>query len=571
MEKKNKSLALLSILTLMMTTAVACSNGNSTGTSNEGNVSETSSVIENSSISSSLEEVDYGTLSIADIMVEKGMSETIVPVFSIADKAEEIEYTFEGNNISIENGRVKGLVGETETVVTARTAHHETSFKVTVWIDYGTLSIADVNVVFGAETLPIPVFSNEEYEEEIEYAFEGNNIAIVDGVIKGLVPDTTTEVTARTTHHEAKFNVHVSYVSGVLSNANGDESKLALPTPKDTDTYLFLANVSVEVYRVGGWTRLSAFAYNGSDNSWYNIELNEAGNVMLYAKFNGVEKYHIYLFNINDEGVMVDGKFSYSIALLKQGQSTKLFVNGKPACLFTERELTGYAKLGALEVTACANRANAGAYEVQIKDVYYVLEGTELFEQYKNYAGSEVKEFDDVVLSAEDGTERKFAVGNFETEFDSSCVFETTVTINQWDQTGNTRPSAFAFNGSDNSWYNIELSPDGNATLYGRFNGVEKYHIHLFNAYDEGIMVDGKIQYKVALLKEGQNTYFFINDKLVCQFSEEELRGYAPLASFEFTACNDVWRDGGAYNISFTNMRVSASTTHTFADYKAMI
>ena len=162
MEKKNKSLALLSILTLMMTTAVACSNGNSTGTSNEGNISETSSVIENSSISSSLEEVDYGTLSIADIMVEKGMSETIVPVFSIADKAEEIEYTFEGNNISIENGRVKGLVGETETVVTARTAHHETSFKVTVWIDYGTLSIADVNVVFGAETLPIPVFSNED-------------------------------------------------------------------------------------------------------------------------------------------------------------------------------------------------------------------------------------------------------------------------------------------------------------------------------------------------------------------------------------------------------------------------
>lgn len=556
MKTKFKSLALFFVLMLLMTVGVSCNN-DVTENPSDGDVTETP-------------EVDYGTLSVSDIRVEKGKSETIVPQFSIADKAEEVQYTFQGNNISITNGVVKGLVGETETTVTAKTEHHETTFKVTVWVDYGTLSVADVNVTFGAETLPIPVFSKEEYEEEVEYTFEGNNISIVNGVIKGLVPDTTTEVTAKTEHHEAKFNVHVSYVNGVLKNDNGDESKLVLPTPSDTDTYLFLANVAVEVYRVGGWTRLSAFAYNGSDNSWYNIEMNEAGNVMLYAKFNGVEKYHIFLFNINDEGVMVNGKFSYSVAILKQGQSTKLFVNGKPACLFTERELTGYATLGALEVTACANRANPGAYEVQIKDAYYVLEGTELFEQYKNYVGSEVKEFDDVVLSAEDGTERKFSVGNFETEFDNSCVFETTVTINQWDKTGNTRPSAFAFNGSDNSWYNIELSPEGNATLYGRFNGVEKYHIHLFNANDEGIMVDGKITYKVALLKEGQNTYFFINGKLVCQFSEAELSGYASLASFEFTACNDVWRDGGAFNISYTNMKVYSSTTQVFADYKAM-
>lgn len=517
------------------------------------------------------EEIDYGTLSIEDIRVEKGKSEVITPEFSIADKAEEITYTFEGNNISIANGKVSGLIENTETVVTAKTEHHETTFKVTVWIDYGTLTIADVNIVFGSETLPIPVFSKEEHEAEIEYTFEGNNISIIDGVIKGLVPDTTTEVTAKTEHHETKFKVNVSYVDGTLKNDVGDEAKLALPTPAGEDTYLFLANIAVNVYRVGGWTRLSAFAYNGSDNSWYNIELNEAGNVMLYAKFNGVEKYHIFLFNINDEGVLVDGKFTYSVAILKQGQSTKLFVNGKPACLFTEKELTGYPTLGALEVTACANRANAGAYDVQVKDAYYVLEGTELFNEYVNYVGDEVKTFDDVVLSAEDGTERKFIVGNFETEFDNSCVFETTVTINTWDKTGNTRPSAFAFNGSDNSWYNIELNPEGNATLYGRFNGVEKYHIHLFNANDEGIMVDGKIQYKVALLKEGQNTYFFINGKLVCQFSEAELAGYNTLASFEFTACNDVWRDGGAFNISYTNMKISASTTQTFADYKAMI
>jgi hypothetical protein len=516
------------------------------------------------------ETIDYGTLSISDIKVEKGKSADINPVFSISDKAEEITYTFEGNNISIENGKVTGLVGETETVVTAKTLHHEITFKVVVWIDYGTLSIADINVTFGSETLPIIVFSKEEHEEDIEYQFEGNNISIIDGIVKGLVPDTTTVVTAKTQHHEAKFNVNVSYVNGVLTNDIGDESKLGLPTPTNVDNYLFLAKVNVDAYRINGWTRLSAFAYNGSDNSWYNIEMNEAGNVMLYARFNGVEKYHIFLFNINEEGVLVDGKFSYEVAILKVGQSTKLFVNGKPVCLFTENELNGYPLLGALEVTACANRANPGSYQVQINNSYYVLENTELYNEYLNYVGNEVKEFDDVVLEALDGTERKFVVGNL-VEYNNGCVFETTVTINEWDKTGNTRPSAFAFNGSDNSWYNIELNPEGNATLYGRFNGVEKYHIHLFNANDEGIMVEGKIQYKVAILKEGQNTYFFINNKLVCQFSEAELNGYPTLVSLEFTSCNDVWRDGGAFNISYTNMKISASTTQVFADYKAMI
>ena len=273
------------------------------------------------------ETIDYGTLSISDIKVEKGKTADINPVFSISDKAEEITYTFDGNNISIEKGKVTGLVGETETVVTAKTLHHEITFKVVVWIDYGTLSIADINVTFGSETLPIVVFSKEEYEEDVEYQFEGNNISITDGVVKGLVPDTTTVVTAKTQHHEAKFNVNVSYVNGVLTNDIGDESKLGLPTPTNADNYLFLAKVNVDAYRVNGWTRLSAFAYNESDNSWYNIEMNEAGNVMLYARFNGVEKYHIFLFNINEEGVLVDGKFSYDVAILKVGQSTKLFVN----------------------------------------------------------------------------------------------------------------------------------------------------------------------------------------------------------------------------------------------------
>ena len=55
----------------------------------------------------------------------------------------------------------------------------------------------------------------------------------------------------------------------------------------------------METYRVNGWTRFAAFAFNGSDNSWYNIETSGT-DVLLFARFNGVEKYFINLFNIND-------------------------------------------------------------------------------------------------------------------------------------------------------------------------------------------------------------------------------------------------------------------------------
>lgn len=508
--------------------------------------------------------VDYGTLSVSDIEIVCGQSMTIEPAFSDPDKAEQISYSFEGNNISITDGVVKGLVENTETLVTAKTAHHTATFKVKVTINYGTLSIDDINITFAREILINPVFSVETRAEDIAYDFDGHNIAITDGLLKGLIPGTQTTVTASTAHHSTTFKVTVGYMTAHLADENGNESKHAIPTPDAN--YVLIGTVNVKQFRENGWTRTSAFAFNGSDNSWYNIELTATGDAILYGKFNGVEKYHIKLFNINDDDMLDNGEFSYDIALLKMGQETKFFVNDDLVCAFNNDEMQEYAPLGALEVTACANRENTGAYTVDITDMYYATEGSDVFAEYSDLAAATQLTFDDFTLAAEDGSERKFSFGIPDIKLGNSWIFGTTVTINAYDEE-KTRPSAFAFNGSDNSWYNIETDNAGNFILYGRFNGVEKYGIHLFNKNDAGIIKDGKITYSVALLKKGQSTFFFINDKLVCDFTAAELNGYGRLNTFELTASTDVWRDGGAYSMTYTDTKIENADSDSFAHF----
>ncbi len=510
---------------------------------------------------------NYGTLTFTDISVTEGSELTIKPIFSDESKTENITYTFEGNNISITDGVVKGLVAPSETVVTAKTSHHSAKFKVTVTPDYGTLAVDDITLTFAQETLINPIFSKEEYECDINYSFEGNNISIADGLIKGLVPDTQTTVTATTEHHSATFTVTVEYITAVLTDKNGEESKFAIATP-DADNYVVTGKINVEQFRENVWTRLTAFAFNGSDNSWYNVELHGNGDAILYGRFNDVEKYHIKLFNINDEGIMTNGKFGYTFALLKAGQETKFFINDDLVCAFYNDDMTGYAKLGALEVTGCANREERGEYKTVISELYYALENSDVYEKYASSAATSI-EYDDFTLEAQDGTERKFSLGIPDIKLGGNYIFSATVSVDTYDP-DLTRIGAYAFNGSNNSWYNIEMNSAGDAILYGRFNGVEKYHIRLFNKNDEEVAADGKIVYTVGLLKKGQNTYFFINNKLVCAFFEDELNGYGKLSTLEITAATDVWADRGAYSISFKDVKIENLESENFVRFDAM-
>ncbi len=77
--------------------------------------------------------------------------------------------------------------------------------------DYGTLSIADVNVYYRENATIEPVFSTEAGKGEIEYSFEGSNIAITGNSVKGNKGNTTTVVTAQTAHHKVTFKVNVIF------------------------------------------------------------------------------------------------------------------------------------------------------------------------------------------------------------------------------------------------------------------------------------------------------------------------------------------------------------------------
>lgn len=160
------------------------------------------------------ESTDYGALTVADITVTVNETADIQPVFSKEEGKGAITYAFDGNNISIADGKVTGLVEATETVVTAKTEHLETTFTVTVLAaDRGTLTVADMELEADSagETIQ-PQFSTEAGRSEVVYTFEGANIAIVDGVVKPLVPNTQTTVTATTPYHSVTFTVKVKAV-----------------------------------------------------------------------------------------------------------------------------------------------------------------------------------------------------------------------------------------------------------------------------------------------------------------------------------------------------------------------
>ncbi len=503
---------------------------------------------------------DYGTMSIDNITMNIGETATINVNFTNKDYESVPEYTFEGDNVSIENGVVTALRDDSETVVTAKTVHHECTFIVKVNKDYGTLAFSNVEVEFGGSIVLNPVFSKEETEEEIEYTFEGENISITDGVLYGIKPGTTTQVIAKTAHHHALFSATVNYMKAELYSETGAEVKYAINTP-DNENYVLTGKVEVVKWRENGWTRLTAFAFNVSDNSWYNVELFADGEVVLYARFNGVERYNIRLFNINDEGVIVDGKITYTFALVKTGEATKFYINDKLVCTYLAEELSGYAKLGDIELTACANRENAGEFEITVSELYYELEGSEVYSRYAD--GETLMAFGDVLLEAGDGGERKFVVANNSLPAED-FLFSTQVVIESGYEEF-IRASSFAFNVSDNSWYNIEMNDSGDFILYGRFNGVEKYNIFLFNKNDEGIIQDGKVFYTISLLKKGQNTYFFVNDKYVASFQAEDLNGYQPLKGFEFTSATDAWwREGQAYAVRYKNTKVLSSESEKY-------
>ncbi len=170
-----------------------------------------------------VEAIDYGTLSIENVTVTETEESELKATFSKTEYVGDITYSYDSDAFTIENGKVKGIKACSAVTVTAKTAHHETTFTVTVeTVDYGTLSIKDIEGLSTASNRAkiMYSFSNKKYAEEITYSFEGNDIKIEGGYVTALVGGKTVIVTAKTSHHETTFKVStlVDYGSLVIDD-----------------------------------------------------------------------------------------------------------------------------------------------------------------------------------------------------------------------------------------------------------------------------------------------------------------------------------------------------------------
>ena len=196
---------------------------------------------------------DYGTLTVANVTLAEGEEKALEITFSKPEKAEDIEYTFEGDAIEIKDGKVKALKGGVTVSVKAATAHHNATFTVTVTEDFGTMSVENITAVVGEEKEIKVTFSKPEKAENAEYTFEGDAIEIKDGKVKALKGGATVTVTATTAHHSTTFTVTtvedygtltIADIDGVMEGTTGVDIEYTFSNPAHAEeiTYTFDGN-----------------------------------------------------------------------------------------------------------------------------------------------------------------------------------------------------------------------------------------------------------------------------------------------------------------------------------------
>lgn len=196
---------------------------------------------------------DYGTLTVTNVTLAEGEEKNLEITFSKPEKAEPVEYTFEGDAIEIKDGKVKALKGGVTVAVNAETEHHKANFTVTVTENYGTMSVENITANVGEEKEINVTFSKPEKAEPVEYTFEGDAIEIKDGKIKALKGGETVTVTATTAHHTATFTVTIAEdygtltvndIEGVMEGTTGVDIEYTFSNPAYAEeiTYTFDGN-----------------------------------------------------------------------------------------------------------------------------------------------------------------------------------------------------------------------------------------------------------------------------------------------------------------------------------------
>lgn len=189
-----------------------------------GNIDYIALASDESQIAGATEEQKVnGIFFVSDMYISAGDAEfAINPVYGNPEMAShEVEYTFSGSDISITDGKVKGINENTVTTVTATTDFAETQFDVYVQpMEYfGELSVPDVTVFTGDSAPICPTFSTG-VDYAVDYAFEGNGISIEGNDVTGNTAGTVTVTATTAVGHSTQFDVTVyDSVSTVVAEA----------------------------------------------------------------------------------------------------------------------------------------------------------------------------------------------------------------------------------------------------------------------------------------------------------------------------------------------------------------
>lgn len=180
--------------------------------------------------------INYGTLTINDVTVgAEGGTAVLQPDWSHPGVSQNlpIKYTFEGNDITIENNMVTAncpnLTQNKTITVTATTEHHSTTFTVTLTsVNFGTLSFKDSYTVALGNTVTVtPTFSIPEKKADVTLTYDQTKITIEKKgdvfEVTPLVPREDVTVTASTIYHSSTtFVVKTTGVELVYDNGAVD-------------------------------------------------------------------------------------------------------------------------------------------------------------------------------------------------------------------------------------------------------------------------------------------------------------------------------------------------------------
>jgi len=168
--------------------------------------------------------VDTTPLRIENIVdLPVGRSAPIEVIFFLPEYEEALTYTFEGKDISIQDGKVTARVAGKTVTVTAGGERFHATFTVTTVESKGTLNIDPVYAWLGYPDVDFyPDFSKPEQAEVLKYAYDESGIAIdaERGLIKPLKEGSYT-VTASSESFETTFTVKVEKVDRTAKGANG--------------------------------------------------------------------------------------------------------------------------------------------------------------------------------------------------------------------------------------------------------------------------------------------------------------------------------------------------------------